>query len=147
MATTKRTDFETWNPDYDIPDDPKPLEEKAEYGDREEFRDAIYFKTEMRDSIQELRTRAMNLNRKQNDYWDNYGDNYKLEEIVDFIIENKEDILGIVRNANWLAKVDVDNWEYQFDLYYDTLLAFIERSKFAIKNYDKQIRDLKKKLK
>jgi hypothetical protein len=97
--------------------------------------------------IKRIRTEAMQLRVKQNNAWDNYGDNYKLEELKDFILNNKEDILGVVKNAHWLVKVDKSRWEDDFSIYYDTLLAFIERSLYVISSYETQIKKIKTKLK
>lgn len=144
----KNKDFETWDSDYDIPDDPRPEDiEIREFSDVEDLQNEIMHKEDMRNYLQGLREKALSLRRKQNDYWDNYGDSYKLEELVEFILENKEDITGVVKNAFWLVKDTGINWEYRFDFYYDTLLEFIKRSQYAISSYDSGIKKLKEKLK
>lgn len=142
-----RFGFNRPNPDYDIPDDPKPEVVEKVYSELEDMVNNLLYKKQMVDHIKELRTEAMQLRVRQNKAWDAYGDNYRLEELVDFILNNREDIVGIVKNANWLVKVNRNNWEYEFSLYYDTLLAFIERSLYVISSYENQIKKINKKIK
>jgi len=139
--------FDNWNPDYDIPDDPRPVEKEYTYSSAEDLQNDIFYKEDMKSHLEKLRITAMDLRKQQNNYWDRHGDSYKLEELVKFILLNREYIIGVVKNANWLIKVDQAKWENEFHLYYETLLAFIERSKFAISSYETQIKKLKNKLK
>lgn len=137
-------DFNNWDPNYDIPDDPKPIDEEINISPFETLQSDIFYKEEMKEHIEKLRRRAMDLRKKQNDYWDDYGDNYNLEELIDFILDNKEYVIGVVKNATWLVKLKKDKWDYDFKLYYDTLLAFIERSKYVISAYENQIKKLRR---
>lgn len=139
----KKDDFENWDPDYDIPDDPRLEEEKDMFSPYDQMEADIVSKETMRDHITNLRNQAIQLREKQESYWEKQ-DNYNLEELPIFIHRHKEDILGIMKDAIWLVKAKKSDWEDNFKLYYDTLLGFIERSRYVISSYDKAIRKLRK---
>ncbi len=141
MPKEKRLDFDTWDPDYDIPDDPKPITKELVENSPQ---DDLFYKEEMKNHLENLRRIAMDLKKRQNDYWDDYGDTYNLEELVDFVHKNKEDIVGILKlRANWLVKADRNNWEDDFYKYYDIILDFIKKSQYVISSYNSQIKKLK----
>lgn len=144
MSSKKYRDFEDWDPEYDIPDDPRPSEEEVD--ERQELVDQIYYKEDMVKEISDLKQEVILLLNKQNNYWDDYGDNYKLEELVKFALRNKEAILGVVKNAKWLEEKKKRNWEEDFFRYYDLLQEFAKRSTFAIGSYNRSIKKMKSKL-
>lgn len=141
----KKDDFENWDSDYDIPDDPRLEGDKDMFSPFDQMEADIVSKETMRDYITNLRDQAIQLREKQESYWEKQ-DNYNLEELPIFIHRYKEDILGIMKDVTWLVKAKKSDWEDNFKLYYDTLLGFIERSRYVISSYDKAIRKLRKEI-
>lgn len=134
MPNKKYIKVKDSNPDYDIPDEIKP--EKSEFDESE---NEFYNKKYMIMILSDLRKEAINLRKKQNNYWDSYGDNYKLEEIPLFILKNKEEIAGVVKDAPWILDANINDWENNSNLYYNLLLRFIKVSQYAITSYNKSL--------
>jgi len=139
--------LDEYNPSYDIPDDPRPVSNYVENNPNSDLSDDILYKEEMVSHIKKLRERAMRLRSRQNHYWESFGDNYNLEELAEFIYTNREYIVGIVKDARWLATASRYAWEDNFSAYYQLLMTFIERSKYVISSYETQIKKLSRKAK
>ena len=132
----KYNDFENWDPEYDIPDDPKPTDVGNEFDSEEEKH---LHRQYMEQKLTDLREEALLLRKKQNNYWDSYGDNYMLDEIPVFILRNKEEIAGVVKDAPWILTANEQDWEEDFRYYYALLVRFIKVSQYAIASYQKKL--------
>lgn len=135
----RENEFDNWDSGYDIPDDPRP-EEKSLSENEEKY----VYKQHMLSKLDDLREEAMILRLKQLNYWDSYGDNYMLDEIPFFILRNKDDISGVVKDAKWILTADPNEWEEDFRLYYGLMVRFIKVSRFVIQSYEKSIKKLEK---
>ena len=132
----KENNFENWNSEYDIPDDPKPTDVSNEFSSEEEKHLNRQY---MQQKLTDLREEALLLRKKQNNYWDSYGDNYMLDEIPVFILRNKEEIAGVVKDAPWILTANEQDWEEDFRYYYALLVRFIKVSQYAIASYQKKL--------
>lgn len=135
----KDNEFDNWNSEYDIPDDPRPEEKQLS-----ENEEKYLYKQHMLSKLSDLREEAMILRLKQLNYWDSYGDNYMLDEIPFFILRNKDDISGVVKDAKWILTADPNEWEEDFRLYYGLMVRFIKVSQFVIQSYEKSMKKLEK---
>ena len=135
----RENEFDNWDSGYDIPDDPKPEEKNLS-----ENEEKYLYKRHMLSKLDDLREEAMILRLKQLNYWDSYGDNYMLDEIPFFILRNKDDISGVVKDAKWILTADPNEWEEDFRLYYGLMVRFIKVSRFVIQSYKKGIKKLEK---
>ena len=135
----KDNEFDNWNSEYDIPDDPRPEEKNLS-----ENEEKYLYKQHMLSKLSDLREEAMILRLKQLNYWDSYGDNYMLDEIPFFILRNKDDISGVVKDAKWILTADPNEWEEDFRLYYGLMVRFIKVSQFVIQSYEKSMKKLEK---
>lgn len=135
----KDNEFDNWNSEYDIPDDPRPEEKNLS-----ENEEKYLYKQHMLTKLSDLREEAMILRLKQLNYWDSYGDNYMLDEIPFFILRNKNDISGVVKDAKWILTADPNEWEEDFRLYYGLMVRFIKVSQFVIQSYEKSMKKLEK---
>lgn len=135
----KDNEFDNWNSEYDIPDDPRPEEKNLS-----ENEEKYLYKQHMLTKLSDLREEAMILRLKQLNYWDSYGDNYMLDEIPFFILRNKDDISGVVKDAKWILTADPNEWEEDFRLYYGLMVRFIKVSQFVIQSYEKSMKKLEK---
>lgn len=137
-----------YDKDYDIPDDPRPEIKHKEIDPLLELHVDIDYKEFMLDNMIRMLEKAKRIHKKQNDYWDSYGDNYKLDEVKDFVLRNKHDIIGIMGSkVKWLETADPKNWEYDFDIYYNILLKLTTQIPPVITSYKRSIRKLENKLK
>ena len=134
MPKKKYIKIKDSDPNYDIPDEIKPDETEVDESENE-----FYNKKYMVILLTNLRNEAIRLRKKQNSYWDSYGDNYKLEEIPLFILKNKEEIAGVVKDAPWILSAKSNEWEDNFILYYGVLVRFIKVSQYAITSYEKSL--------
>lgn len=135
----KDNEFDNWDSEYDIPDDPRPEEKNLS-----ENEEKYLYKQHMLTKLSDLREEAMILRLKQLNYWDSYGDNYMLDEIPFFILRNKNDISGVVKDAKWILTADPNEWEEDFRLYYGLMVRFIKVSQFVIQSYEKSMKKLEK---
>lgn len=135
----RENEFDNWDSEYDIPDDPRPEEKNLS-----ENEEKYLYKHHMLSKLSDLREEAMILRLKQLNYWDSYGDNYMLDEIPFFILRNKDDISGVVKDAKWILTADSNEWEEDFRLYYGLMVRFIKVSQFVIQSYEKSIKKLEK---
>ena len=135
----RENEFDNWDSGYDIPDDPRPEEKNLS-----ENEEKYLYKQHMLSKLDDLREEAMILRLKQLNYWDSYGDNYMLDEIPFFILRNKDDISGVVKDAKWILTADPNEWEEDFRLYYGLMVRFIKVSRFVIQSYEKSIKKLEK---
>lgn len=135
----KDNEFDNWDSEYDIPDDPRPEEKNLS-----ENEEKYLYKQHMLTKLSDLREEAMILRLKQLNYWDSYGDNYMLDEIPFFILRNKDDISGVVKDAKWILTADPNEWEEDFRLYYGLMVRFIKVSQFVIQSYEKSMKKLEK---
>lgn len=141
MPNKKNNEFDNWNSEYDIPDDPKPVNEQEDLSTEEE---KYLHKQYMLTHLSELREEAMKLRLKQLNYWDSYGDNYMLDEVPYFILRNKEDIVGVVKDAKWILTANIDEWEDDFRLYYGLMIRFIKVSQYVIESYKQSLKKLER---
>lgn len=135
----KDNEFDNWNSEYDIPDDPRPEEKQLS-----ENEEKYLYKQHMLSKLSDLREEAMILRLKQLNYWDSYGDNYMLDEIPFFILRNKDDISGVVKDAKWILTADPNEWEEDFRLYYGLMVRFIKVSQFVLQSYKQSMKKLEK---
>ena len=135
----KDNEFDNWDSEYDIPDDPRPEEKNLS-----ENEEKYLYKQHMLTKLSDLREEAMILRLKQLNYWDSYGDNYMLDEIPFFILRNKDDISGVVKDAKWILTADPNEWEEDFRLYYGLMVRFIKVSQFVLQSYKQSMKKLEK---
>lgn len=126
--------------EYDIPDEHRP--EQKQIDPMRELQDKIDYNNEQIRRYHKLRNYARKILKEQNDKWDAYGDHYNMQAIPNFVNKFKDDIFGVLKDAEYIDYGD--GWKYNMGYYTAVIDKFIERTQYVIGNYERTNKKLER---
>ena len=125
---------------YDIPDEKRPEQELSDPA--RDLNDKYMYNVHQIQIMSDLRQEAIKMVKIQNDGWDRCGDLYVSRYLRNFVVENKNEIIGILKDLEWIDYGD--DWDINIRYYYRIAQEFIKRSRYAINNYKKANKKINK---